>query len=66
MRKATKTVAVEIVRLNKIPADKRRDDWSIAKGLLLEAAGYIKIGNDAQALLFVQAARPYLNFAEIL
>lgn len=66
MRPTTKRIATDIVALNKVPADRRSSDWRIAKGLLEEAAGYIKIENDAQAELLRKAAEPYLRFAELV
>lgn len=66
MRAATKKIAADIVSLNKIPADRRSTDWRTAKGLLEEAAGYIKIGNDHHAELMRKAAEPYLRFAELV
>lgn len=66
MRPATKKIAAEIVALNKIPPERRREDWRIARGLLMEAAGYIKVKEDHLALAMLDAARPYLRFAELL
>lgn len=66
MRPTTKRIATDIVALNKIPAERRSEDWRIAKGLLVEAAGYIKLGNDTVAEQLRQAAAPYLRFAEVV
>lgn len=65
MRAATKMAAVEIAKLNSIPAERRREDWHIAKGLLTEAAQYIKIRQDLLAEAMVKAAQPYVRFAEL-
>ena len=66
MRTTTKKIAVDIVALNKVPAERRSSDWRTAKGLLEEAAGFIKLGNDVMAEQMRQAAAPYLRFAELV
>lgn len=66
MRPATKMIAADIAALNKIPAERRSTDWRTAKGLLEEAARYIKISHDHQAELMRKAAEPYLRFAELV
>ena len=66
MRPTTKRIAIDIVALNAIPADRRGADWRIAKDLLTEAAGYIKLGHDLQAEALRKAAAPYLRFAELV
>jgi hypothetical protein len=66
MRPTTKRIATDIAALNKVPAVRRSTDWRTAKGLLEEAAGYIKLGNDTQAELMRKAAAPYLRFAELV
>lgn len=66
MRQATKAIAASIVQLNAIPAERRDNpDYRTARGLLQEAAGYIKAGDDTMALRLHEAALPYLRFAEL-
>ena len=65
MRAATKKIAADIVALNKIPPARRATDWRTAQGLLEEAAGYIKLGNDHHAELMRKAAEPYLRLAQL-
>ena len=66
MRPTTKRIRADIVALLAIPKERRDADWRIAQGLLIEAAQYIKIGNDEMAETMRKAAAPYLRFAEIV
>jgi hypothetical protein len=66
MRPTTKRIAADIVALNKVPVERRASDWRIAKGLLEEAAGYIKLNQDDTAEVLREAAASYLRFAEIV
>ena len=65
MRPTTKRIHTDIVALMAVPTDRRAQDWRIAQGLLMEAAQYIKIGNDDAAETMRKAAAPYLRFAEL-
>jgi len=66
MRRSTigKKVEASILALNACKV-RSTPDWGIAKGLLQESCGYIRIGDYVQAELFHKAALPYLRFAEL-
>lgn len=66
MRPTTKRIQTDILALMAVPTDHRAEDWRIAQGLLIEAAQYIKIGNDDAAEVMRKAATPYLRFAEVV
>lgn len=66
MRPVTKRVQQDILALLAIPVERRDADWHIAQGLLMEAAQYVKIGDDEAAEAMRQSAAPYLRFAEIV
>ena len=66
MRPTTKRIRADIEALMAVPTHRRSADWRIAQGLLMEAAQYIKIGNDEMAELMRKAAAPYLRFAEVV
>ena len=66
MRPTTKRIRADIEALMAVPTDHRAEDWRIAQGLLMEAAQYIKIGNDEMAEVMRRAAAPYLRFAEVV
>jgi hypothetical protein len=66
MRPTTKRIRADIEALLSVPTDRRAEDWRIAQGLLMEAALYIKIGNDDAAEAMRKAAAPYLRFAEVV
>lgn len=65
MRPTTKRIHADILTLMAVPTERRAQDWRIAQGLLVEAAQYIKIGNDLTAETMRKAAAPYLRFAEL-
>ena len=66
MTKTARLIRADIKALNAIPEERRREDWRIAKGLLLEAAGYDVAGHDLGAKTMREAAAPYLRFAELV
>ena len=66
MRPTTKRIRADIEALMAVPTDHRAEDWRIAQGLLMEAAQYIKVGNDEMAEAMRRAAAPYLRFAEVV
>ena len=66
MRPTTKRIRTDILALMAVPSYRRAEDWHIAKGLLMEAAQYVKIGDDHAAEKMRKAAAPYLRFAELV
>lgn len=54
MRQTTKKIATDIVALNKVPAERRREDWRIAKRIARRLAA-------PAGLLRGRQGRPALN-----
>lgn len=62
----TLRIAKSITELNAVPIERRSEDFRIAKGLLEEAVGCVKVGNWTAADNLQKAALPYLRFAELV